>query len=393
MTKLSLVTLLVIVCLQLLGCRQSRPPDTPVASHTQQAIVTPIPTYTPIAQSVTQQRNSQSVVPEADVSKARATPTTEIVPVPTSPTATATATRQPTATATRQPTATPTPEYYVTGSANLRSGPGTNYDIVGGRQSNDVLSPLARTTDGEWIQIDNNIWIWSGLVEGDVEKLPVTLRPTPTFTSMPVPTQSPAITQRSNADNPDVICTTHYTTQQAKEDCWWRYHNGLPLIRPTPQPIMPTPTPTPTLTPIPTPTQQQSRCISRDADYYNDLLIRIADMRNMSQVALGALDLFQDDNYIIRDSNWMQAMSDIIASMDNLISVQFNLPYLPSRAASSMHRQYHEMYLTFADATDALRAGVKHKNFGAFYKGDVLLGEAVKMQDAIKRLLRIVCRT
>ena len=191
MTKLSLVTLLVIVCLQLLGCRQSRPPDTPVASHTQQAIVTPIPTYTPIAQSVTQQRNSQSVVPEADVSKARATPTTEIVPVPTSPTATATATRQPTATATRQPTATPTPEYYVTGSANLRSGPGTNYDIVGGRQPNDVLSPIARTADGEWIQVDDNIWIWSGLVEGDVEKLSVTLTPVPTATHPPSPTFTP----------------------------------------------------------------------------------------------------------------------------------------------------------------------------------------------------------
>ena len=188
MTKLSLVTLLVIVCLQLLGCRQSRPPDTPVASHTQQAIVTPIPTYTPIAQSVTQQRNSQSVVPEADVSKASATPTAETVPVPTSPTATATATRQPTATATRQPTATPTPEYYVTGSANLRSGPGTNYDIVGGRQPNDVLSPIARTADGEWIQGDDNIWIWSGLVEGNIESLPVTsdlpVAPEPTATPL-----------------------------------------------------------------------------------------------------------------------------------------------------------------------------------------------------------------
>ena len=169
MTKPSLVALLVIICLQLLGCRQSRVPNAPVTSPVQQTFVTPIPTYTPTVQLVARQRDTGSVASEVNLGKPGATPRTELVPVPTNPTATATATRRPTATATRQPTVTPIPEYYVTGSANLRSGPGTNYDIVGGRQPNDILSPIARTADGEWIQIAENIWIWSGLVEGDVE--------------------------------------------------------------------------------------------------------------------------------------------------------------------------------------------------------------------------------
>lgn len=191
MTKPNLVALLVIICLQLLGCRQSRLPDAPVASTVQQAFITPIPTYTPTVQLVAQQQDSGSVASEVDLGKSSATPTAKLVSVPTSPTATATATRRPTATATRQPTVTPTPEYYVTGGANLRSGPGTNYDIVGGRQPNDVLSPIARTADGEWIQIDENVWIWSGLVEGDVGNLPVTLIPEPTAIRPPSPASPP----------------------------------------------------------------------------------------------------------------------------------------------------------------------------------------------------------
>ena len=189
MTKSSLVALLVIICLQLLGCRQARVLDAPVASTVQQAFITPIPTYTPTVQLVAQQQDSGSVASEADLGKSSTTPTAKLVSVPTSPTATATATRRPTATATRQPTVTPTPEYYVTGGANLRSGPGTNYDIVGGRQPNDVLSPIARTADGEWIQIGQNVWIWSGLVEGNIESLLVTSD----LPAAPVPTATPLL--------------------------------------------------------------------------------------------------------------------------------------------------------------------------------------------------------
>ena len=27
-----------------------------------------------------------------------------------------------------------------------------------------------------------------------------------------------------------MVCDTHYTAQQDRENCWWRYHNGLPPI-------------------------------------------------------------------------------------------------------------------------------------------------------------------
>ena len=30
------------------------------------------------------------------------------------------------------------------------------------------------------------------------------------------------------------VCNSHYTAQQDREDCWWRFHNGLPLIEAQP---------------------------------------------------------------------------------------------------------------------------------------------------------------
>ena len=383
--------ILCVVCLLFSSCRQSRPSGATVTTISQQAVVTPIPTFTPTKLPVAQPRDSGRGVSKEEVGRSSAMPTPEQVPTPN---ATATATRQPRAIATRQPTAVPTPEYYVNSNANLRSGPGTDYSIVGGRKSNDVLSPIAITVDGEWIQIDKNVWIWSGLVEGDVENLPVTLvlvptathLPSPTFTPTPAPVQSPEIMQQSNSNDPDIICTTYYATQQAREDCWWRYHNGLPLLQVTP-----------TLTPMPTPTQQstltytgqdQFNCVSNDADYLNKVSKHVVDVTDISQTALDTLDLFQDNNYIVRDDNWIHTMGSIVADMDALANVRFDPPSL---TMSNLYYQYHEVLLTFEDATHALQAGVKYRNFGALNKGDYLLGNTMKLLGITKRWLRIIC--
>ena len=170
MTNLKIFALLWVVCVLLSSCRQSHPPDESVSINSQQAVVTPVPTFTPTVQPIVQSGNYESVKTEENVAKPSGTPTAEQVSIPT---ATATVTRQPTATATKQPTSVPTPQYYVNSGANLRRGPGTNFEIVGGQAQGDVLSPIARTKDGEWIQIDQNTWIWAGLIEGDIEILPI----------------------------------------------------------------------------------------------------------------------------------------------------------------------------------------------------------------------------
>ncbi|GAB5494854.1 MAG: hypothetical protein Phog2KO_50690 [Phototrophicaceae bacterium] len=89
----------------------------------------------------------------------------------------------PQATITTAPTNTPLPEATNTtvpvssdgtvtvnvSSANLRTGPGTEYNTSGSASSGTVLDIIARTSDSEWYLIEkpdgNPAWIWSGIVD------------------------------------------------------------------------------------------------------------------------------------------------------------------------------------------------------------------------------------
>ena len=68
-------------------------------------------------------------------------------------------------------------------------------------------------------------------------------------TSTPLPS--------SNTNDPTAVCN-NLANQEDKEDCWWRWHNDLPLIeQPTPTPVLQSiPTPTLALLPSPTPVTQ-----------------------------------------------------------------------------------------------------------------------------------------
>ncbi len=110
------------------------------------------------------------------------------------------------------PTARPSPAPTVTSSQitiqasqptiNVRSGPGTNYTIIGKLNSSQIIQAVGISADGTWyvIYFSGGIgWIASSVVNvsGDSSALPVyNTPPTLTFTPMPtytlVPTNSPA---------------------------------------------------------------------------------------------------------------------------------------------------------------------------------------------------------
>lgn len=52
----------------------------------------------------------------------------------------------------------------VTKASNLRSGPGTNYAIVGGSHSGDILLVVATNKDKTWLKTKNGEWIAAFLV-------------------------------------------------------------------------------------------------------------------------------------------------------------------------------------------------------------------------------------
>jgi len=62
-------------------------------------------------------------------------------------------------------------------NANLREGPGTNYAIVGGVATGQVLELAGRTSAGDWYQLANGAWIAAFLVNNAPADLPVTASP------------------------------------------------------------------------------------------------------------------------------------------------------------------------------------------------------------------------
>ena len=92
--------------------------------------------------------------PVVALATATSTLTTHAVPTwtPTNP-------PPPTATFTpsSMPTLWPAPSYYALVNANLRWGPGTNYAIGGGVKVDDPLQVQARTSDSQWLELDNGL--------------------------------------------------------------------------------------------------------------------------------------------------------------------------------------------------------------------------------------------
>lgn len=81
--------------------------------------------------------------------------------------------------------------------ANLRSGPGTNYPVVGTVDAGAELTLVGRNTAGDWLQLAGGAWIAAFLVDGAPPDLatvaaPPTTTPLPVPTAMPAPTSTPA---------------------------------------------------------------------------------------------------------------------------------------------------------------------------------------------------------
>ena len=58
-------------------------------------------------------------------------------------------------------------------NANLRSGPGTAYTVVGGALQGEILDLIGRTADGSWYHLAENTWIAAALVGDAPADLPV----------------------------------------------------------------------------------------------------------------------------------------------------------------------------------------------------------------------------
>lgn len=81
----------------------------------------------------------------------------------------------------------------VNKNANLRSGPGTNYSLVGQVKMGDQVNPIARNAEGSWFKLDSGAWIAAFLVQNppELSNLPVDNSiPTPAPSTVTTPSTS-----------------------------------------------------------------------------------------------------------------------------------------------------------------------------------------------------------
>lgn len=112
----------------------------------------------------------------------------------------AAAMRTPTPRPTRAPVRTatpvvPAPDIVVNVQANLRAGPGRQYDIVRELRPGERVEPILRTPDGRWVQLRNGHWLFAPLINNLPADLPIArnLPPTPVLPA-PTPTVAPTST-------------------------------------------------------------------------------------------------------------------------------------------------------------------------------------------------------
>ncbi len=180
MKRLSRMTWLVLLATLVLNGCGGAPTPAVIPTRTPQPTFTPTPDWTP----------TPALAPTK-------TPTPE-------PTATPTPAEPPTAAPTNTPDAKPA-AIVTSASANVRSGPGTGYPLVGRVNRGDRLEINGKNDAGTWWQVccvaSKQGWIIGDLVrvEGDAASVPIVSgiappppAPTRRPTATPLPTQPPA---------------------------------------------------------------------------------------------------------------------------------------------------------------------------------------------------------
>jgi uncharacterized protein YraI len=183
---------------------------------------------TPVAQATATQAATRAVVIPTTTIAALPTDTNPPPPTETvAPAATDTS-------AAPQPTAAPSgPILTVFQPANVRSGPGINYTVIGGLQSGATAEAVGRDSSGTWFVINyggGRGWI-SNLVanySGDVNALPVVQAPPPPATAVP-PTATGVLATATGAPSGSGVRGDYFRLQTTarefgvNQDIWFEF--------------------------------------------------------------------------------------------------------------------------------------------------------------------------
>jgi len=172
------------------------------------------------------------------------------LPATSTPTSTPTPTASSTPTATFTPSATTEPCFVqsLSGNVNVRSGPGTEFGVVGALASGEQVVVRAQNGDGSWYQIvlegAVEAWVASSVVttSGLCDALPIIgeVPPTATLSASETPTPQPPSATPTASPTASPTPTESQPTETAAPT-----QTGTPEPSPTPEPPTETPTPEP----------------------------------------------------------------------------------------------------------------------------------------------------
>lgn len=260
------------------------------------------------------------------------------------------------------PTATPTPAVSAsspatvttTTNANLRAGPGTDFDITGQTVLNQAIQIVARNEAGDWLRLADGNWISAGLVAGLPDIATIALfdpdAALPTATPELIPTATPPL----DASAP--------VTETA------------PAETPTPDATAPVAT-LPTATPRPP-------SLGVDENLY---LVDFDNINRNYQQALTAIDRLVDtaggNTAVFDDPQWVTDMTTAIGILRNAGANVARMA-VPERFAAA-HNSLASAAQQYNVAADLLEAGLQNRDtaqfdaaFSAMSLGDASLAQA-----------------
>jgi hypothetical protein len=267
---------------------------------------------------------------------------------------------------TQVPTATPVVAPFVpftvttTTNANLRAGPGTDFDVVGNTVFAQVLTIIGRNEAGDWLRLDNGNWISASLVSG-----------VPTGITIPVsdPNQPPVIPQAAPVVTPSAGITPSVTATST-------------TITPISTPVV-TSTVTGTIpSALPTATPRQA-ALSVDENVY---LVEFDNTSGVYERALTAIDRLVDsasgNTAVFSDTQWVTDMNTAIQLL-RTAGAAVDRVTVPDRFAAA-HNSLVAASTQYERAADALAAGVSTSDvdqFAAAFNA-ITLGDASLAQSA-----------
>lgn len=224
------------------------------------------------------------------------------------------------------PTGVVTPT--VTVDANLRAGPGTEFEVIGGTVTGQTINIVGRNADGTWFRLDNGGWVFAALVANP-----------PPLESVPV----------VNIDGTPVETTPAAAPQPEQA-------SGLGGL-------LPTPTPTP-----------QPR--SEELDAYLTAALELIRQFDLVQTSLdGLLREANANNALLGDANWTTRMNAALALLRRTSASVGELT-VPADA-QAIHSQLEAAALSYTQAASALAGAVQNRSIAQLQEADALISAAV----------------